>query len=376
MPWAATRELFPVTRSLVYLNHAGVAPISTRVAEALAHYSRLASEEGAYRYNRSFAPAINRTRVAASRLLGASPEEIAFIKNTTEGLGIVANGLDWQPGDKVITGDLEYPSNVYPWWHLKSKGVETLMLKGSQGRYCLDDLKQYLSDPQVRLLSLSSVEFGSGARNDLDVIGKLCREHDVLFCVDAIQSLGCLSLDVSQTPIDFLAADGHKWMLGCEGCGIFYCRRERIPLLRPATVGWRNVVNSFDFDNYNLELPDDAIRFEEGTLNLPGIFALGAALELLLELDVEAIEKRVLSLTDQLEEGVCALGGEILSPRSAGEKSGILSFQLPGEDPETTVERLRARNIFSIVRRGGVRLSPHFYNNESEIDLLLDALKG
>ncbi len=376
MPWQATRELFPVTRSLIYMNHAGVAPISTRVSEALAHYSQLSSEEGAYRYNRSFLPEIRRTRVAASRLVGATPEEIAFIKNTTEGLGIVANGLDWQEGDKVITGDLEYPSNVYPWWHLKSKGVETLMLQGAEGRYSLDEIKRSLSDPRVRLLSLSSVEFGSGARNDLDVIGKLCREHDVLFCVDAIQSLGCLSLDVSQTPIDFLAADGHKWMLGCEGCGIFYCRRERIPLLRPTTVGWGNVVNSSDFDNYKLELPDDANRFEEGTLNLPGIFALGAALELLLELEIDAIEKRVLSLTDQLEQGVCALGAEVLSPRSEGEKSGILSFQLPGEDPETTVDRLRAKNVFSIVRRGGVRLSPHFYNNESEIDLLLDALKS
>ncbi|MBW2713176.1 MAG: aminotransferase class V-fold PLP-dependent enzyme [Deltaproteobacteria bacterium] len=250
------------------------------------------------------------------------------------------------------------------------------MLQGAQGRYDLSELKGFLSDPKVRLLSLSSVEFGSGVRNDLDVIGKLCREHDVLFCVDAIQSLGCLPLDVSQTPIDFLAADGHKWMLGCEGCGIFYCRRERIPQLRPTTVGWRNVVDSMDFDHYNLELPDDAIRFEEGTPNLPGIFALGAALELLLELDVRAIEERVLSLTDQLEEGLHALGAEILSPRAAGEKSGILSFQLPGEDPEVTLERLRAKNIFSIVRRGGVRLSPHFYNNEAENDLLLDALKG
>jgi cysteine desulfurase/selenocysteine lyase len=376
MPWEATRELFPVTRSLVYLNHAGVAPISTRVADALAHYSRLASEEGAYRYNRSFAPAINRTRVAASRLIGCTPDEIAFVKNTTEGLGIVANGIDWKEGDKVVTGDLEYPSNVYPWWDLKARGVETLMLKGAQGRYELDDIKATLSDPKVRLLSLSSVEFGSGALNDLNAIGKLCQEKDVLFCVDAIQSLGCLSLDVRETPIDFLAADGHKWMLGCEGCGIFYCKDEHISQLRPPTVGWRNVVDPMDFDHYNLELAKTAIRFEEGTPNLPGIFALGAALELLLELDVKKIEKRVLALTDQIEEGLLTLGAELLSPRSPGEKSGILSFQLPGEDPEVTVERLRARNIFSIVRRGGARVSPHFYNNESEIALLLDALKG
>jgi cysteine desulfurase/selenocysteine lyase len=188
--------------------------------------------------------------------------------------------------------------------------------------------------------------------------------------------LGCLSLDVRETPIDFLAADGHKWMLGCEGCGIFYCKDERISQLRPPTVGWRNVVDPMDFDHYNLELAKTAIRFEEGTPNLPGIFALGAALELLLELDVKKIEKRVLALTDQIEEGLLTLGAELLSPRSPGEKSGILSFQLPGEDPEVTVERLRARNIFSIVRRGGARVSPHFYNNESEIALLLDALKG
>jgi selenocysteine lyase/cysteine desulfurase len=372
--WARTRSYFPVTRELAYLNHAGVAPISTRAQEAIERFSAEATRFGAFHYTRAYDHEIERVRGRAAALLSAQPGEIAFVKNTTEGLGIVAAGLDWRAGDRVVTCDLEYPSNVYPWWHLKSQGVETVMLAGVGGALPLESLESALRDPRVRLVSLSSVQFGSGARTDLVAVGRMCRERGVLFCVDAIQSLGCFPIDVEACGIDFLAADGHKWLLSVEGCGVFFCARRSLDLLTPRIVGWRSVADNHDFDRYHLELQPGAGRFEEGTPNVPGIFALGAAIDLLLELDVEAIGARVLELTDRLVQGLAARGADLRSPRADGAASGIVSFRLPHEEPDATVKRLQAEGVFVIARRGGVRASPHFYNDESDLDRLLQAL--
>jgi selenocysteine lyase/cysteine desulfurase len=371
--WARTRSFFPVTAELAYLNHAGVAPVSTRVEEAVRRYLAEATRRGAFDYARAYDAEVERVRGRAALLLGASPAEVAFVKNTTEGLGLVAAGLDWRPGDQVVTCDLEYPSNVYPWWSLADRGVETLMLRAEGGRLPLDRVADALQGGRARLLALSSVEFGSGMRHDLEALGRLCNDRGVLFCVDAIQSLGCLPLDVERCRIDFLAADGHKWLLSVEGCGIFYCARRALELVRPRVVGWRSVVDNTDFDTYHTELQPGAGRFEEGTPNTGGIFALGAAIDLLLEIGVEAIGRRVLELTDRLVAGLAARGAECLSPRGA-EASGIVSFRLPDEPVGRTVARLRARRVFVVARRGGVRASPHFYNDEDEIDRLLAAL--
>ncbi len=373
MNWRRARSFFPVTRDLVYLDHAGVAPISTRVEEALHRYSAEATRSGAYNYAR-FENEVERVRGRAAELMGATSEEIAFVKNTTEGLGLVATGLDWRRGDEVVTCDLEYPSNVYPWWSLRAQGVATNMLRSHDGRLPLETVEETLRRPRVRLLALSSVEFGSGARNDLATLGKLCREHGVLFCVDAIQSLGCFPIDVERCGIDFLAADGHKWLLSVEGCGLFYCARRALELLTPRVIGWRNVANNRDFDRYHMELQRSAVRFEEGTPNTPGIYALGAAIDLLLEVGVDAIGRRVLELTDRLVTGLRERGAGVLSPRGAGDASGIVSFTRGDEPPARTVERLRAARIAVVARRGGVRASPHFYNSEEEIDRLLELI--
>ena len=374
MNWERTRSLFPVTGEMAYFNNAGVAPISSRVDEAIRRYAGEAVRLGAFNYPRFFDAEIERVRERASLLLNASVDEIAFVKNTTEGLGIVASGLDWKRGDEVLTCDLEYPSNVYPWWSLRGRGVETVMLHGRGGRLPLAVVEEALQSRRVRLLALSSVEFGSGARNDLEALGGMCREHGVLFCVDAIQSVGCFPIDVEKCGIDFLAADGHKWMLSVEGCGIFFCSKRVQDLITPRIVGWRSVRNNRDFDTYHMDLQPGAGRFEEGSPNTPGIFALGAAIDLLLELDVSAIGERVLALTDRLVSGLRNRGAELRSPRGPGEASGIVSFVIPGQSPADTVRRLRAERIFVIERRGGVRASPHFYNSEDEIDRLLAAL--
>ncbi len=374
MSWEAVRQLFPVTQHLAYLNHAGVAPISTRAAAALARYAELATTEGALSYAERYDAEIERVRASAASLLGATPDEIAFVKNTSEGLGLVAAGLDWKPGDRVLSCDLEYPSNVYAWWSLRSRGVETVMLPGENGRLPLERVETALRDPKVRLLALSSVEFGSGARNDLEALGRLCRQHDVLFCVEAIQSLGVLPLDVRRCGVDFLAADGHKWLLSVEGCGLFFCARHRVESLTPRVVGWRSVTGNDDYDRYHMELQPGAGRFEEGTPNTGGIFALGAAIDLLRELEIEKIEARVLALTDRLALGLSERGARILSPRGEAERSGIVSFVLPPEAPEQTTARLRERGVVVATRRGGVRASPHFYNDESDLEALLSAL--
>jgi len=373
--WTRLRSLFPVTQELVYLNHAGIAPISSRVDEAIRRYVEEATRLGAFNYAQSLDCEIERVRTRAALLLNARADEIAFVKNTTEGLGMVAAGLEWRHGDEILTCDLEYPSNVYPWWSLRERGVKTVMLRGRSGRLPLETVEEALHNPRVRLLTLSSVEFGSGVRNDLEALGKLCSDRGVLFCVDGIQSVGCLPIDVERCQIDFLAADGHKWMLSVEGCGIFFCSKRTQDLITPRVIGWRSVRNNHDFDTYHMELQPSAGRFEEGTPNSIGIFGLGAAIDLLLEVGVPAIGERVLALTDRLVEGLRSRGAELRSPRGPGEASGIVSFVMPGEPPGETVRRLHASRIFVTERRGGVRASPHFYNSEDEIDQLLAALE-
>jgi selenocysteine lyase/cysteine desulfurase len=366
--------LFPVSREIAYFNHAGVAPISTRVQAALERYAAEASARGAFDYAARFDAEIERARGSAAALLGVAPDEIAFVKNTTHGLGLVAAGLDWRAGDRIVSCDLEYPSNVYPWWGLRERGVETVLLPGLEGRLPLERIEAALRDPAVRLVALSSVEFGSGFRNDLAAIGGLCRDRGALFCVDAIQSLGCLPIEPAAWGIHFLAADGHKWLCSVEGCGVFYCARPLLQSLRPAFLGWRSVASNLDFDRYQTELHPSAVRFEEGTPNTPGAFALGAAIDLVLELGIEAIAARVLALTDQLVDGLRARGARVLSPRGAGEASGIVSFTWRDEPPARTAARLRQQRIFTVARRGGVRASPHFYNDEDELDALLSSL--
>jgi selenocysteine lyase/cysteine desulfurase len=374
--WERTRSFFPVTKHFAYLNHAGVAPISTRVDEAMRRYLAHASERGAFDYAEVYDTEIERARGRAAQLLGATRDEIAFVKNTTEGLGLVATGLDWRPGDVVLSCDLEYPSNVYPWWALRSRGVETRLLRGRDGALPLETVADALASPRVRLLSLSSVEFGSGARNDLDALGRLCQERGVLFCVDAIQSLGALPIDVAKSGIDFLAADGHKWLLGPEGCGIFYCAKRVLDRVQPRIVGWRSVARDHDFDTYQTELKANAGRFEEGTPNTAGIFGLGAAIDLALELGIDAIALRVLELSKSLANSLAAHGARLLSPQSDPLRSGIVSFRWRDEEPARTAARLRVQGVFVVARRGGVRASPHYYNHDSDLERLLSALGG
>jgi selenocysteine lyase/cysteine desulfurase len=372
MDWTALRKEFPVTRRWAFFDHAAVAPISGRAQQALIDWAADMAENGDV-HESQWVQRVEAVRRLAGQLLHADPFDIAFIKNTSEGIGIVAEGFPWKPGDNIITAAEEYPSNIYPWMNLADRGVEVRTLANRDRRLWVDDLRA-LMDQHTRMVSLSFIEFASGFRNDLDAIGALCRERGVHFFVDAIQGLGVFPLDVERTPIDFLAADGHKWLLGPEGAGIFYIRRELVDQLHAVGVGWNSVIGCRDFSRLDFRLKPHAGRWESGSLNVAGITALGASLELLLGVGIPAITERVLELTDYFCERAEHAGLEVYSSRRPEDESAIVSLLVPGADVRALVRHCRQEQIVINQRAGRIRVSPHCYNTLEEIDRLLEVL--
>lgn len=370
---------FPILAHLDFFNHAGVSPLPRCAGDALRQFAQQ-YEERAY-LDSGFYRQIEALRGSAAAMINAHRDEIAFIKNTSEGIATVAAGIDWNAGDRVVTTNVEYPANMYPWMDAANRfGIELITVPetaNSNGTRAvpLDALLKAADYPRTRLLALSHVEYASGQRHDLAALGQFCRSRNILFCVDAIQSMGVLPLDVRAMNIDYLAADGHKWLLGPEGAGVFYCRRELLGKTRPLAVGWMNVINDQDYGHYDLTLKTDARRFECGTHNLPGLLAFKASLEMLLNLGVEAISHQLRTLTDRLITGLREKGYTIISPRGGEQWSGIVSFISDRHDHAEIFRRLRTDHKTEIaLREGRLRVSAHFYNSIEQIDRLLDHL--
>ncbi|RMG51370.1 MAG: aminotransferase class V-fold PLP-dependent enzyme [Acidobacteria bacterium] len=367
------RALFPVTREYIYLNHAAIGPLSTPVVKAMQAYLIEASREGSLKWPIWMKEAEG-ARQRAAQLIGAQPHEIAFMRNTSDGLAAIANGLDWRPGDNVVACDCEFPANIYPWMRLATRGVELRLAHERDGRIALDDLFA-LVDDRTRVITVSFVQFGSGFRMDLGAIGAFCRERRILFVVDAIQGLGALSLDVHRDRIDALSADAHKFLLGPEGIAILFISERLLDRIEPTVVGWTSV--KYDFDrllDYRLEYRDGAARFEPGSLNTIGVRGLRAALDLLLDTGIERIESYLLGLTEYLAEGLRAKGYHLVSSRRPGEASAIVCCTHERYRASELCQRLAERRIITSHRLGRLRISPHFYNTREEIDVLLDAL--
>lgn len=366
------RDLFPITRNYNFQNTAAVAPVSTRVVEAMNVYLSRARDQGylgSHFYQRA-----DEIRSVAARLINADPQEVTFVKSTSEGLSLVANGLNWSTGDKVVTAGCEFPSNVYPWLALQARGVRIRSVIEEDGRIPLERIAQAI-DNRTRLVTISAVQYASGFRTDLAALGEICKERGVFLCVDAIQALGVVPVDVRSMQIDFLSADGHKWLCGPEGAGIFFVRRELIGHLKPSTIGWNSMKQAWDFDNILFEYRDDAKRFDAGAYNLAGIFGLGAAIELILDVGVERIQKYVLGLTDRLVEGVRSRGYRVVSSRQPGEASGIVAFISDSQDLAKVQAHLQTEyRIVTALRKGRLRCSPHFFNTPEEIDQVINAL--
>ncbi len=368
----AYRREFPVTGKYIFLDHAGVAPMSLRVKTAIEKFLVESTEGGSFHYP-VWAQQIVDTRRACAQLINAELDEIAFVKSTSHGLSIVAQGLDWRPGDNVVIYEKEFPSNIHPWLNLRSKGVEVRIIPSRDGRIEMHDI-ELLMDSRTRLLAVSSVQFVNGFRLDLKKVGALCREKQVLFCVDAIQSLGIIPMDVRDCHIDFLSADAHKWLLGPEGIGIFYCRKGLAERLSPPLIGWKSVQHDFDFDHPDFQLKTNALRFEEGSMNLMGIVGLGAALDLLFEVGIEHIEQRVLDLGDLILKEAVKRGYRVLTPVARNERGGNITFQ-GNFDSAKMRDALREKKIMVNARGGGIRVSPHFYNTGEEIAELFNTVE-
>ncbi len=367
----AWRDEFPVTKACIYFDHAGVAPVSRRVAEAVEQFIREALESGRLNYG-AWETRAEEVRAAFAQLIGAAPEEIAFVGNTSEGLAIVATGLTWQRGDNVVAVSGEFPANVYPWWSLEGQGVETRMASLEDFRLTVGSVDRCV-DSSTRLLSVSAVDFATGQRRPLRELGDYCRRRGIIFCVDAIQAVGAVTVDVERDLIDCLAADGHKWLCAPEGCGCLYVSRRIWDKVRPQRVGWKSVVDHSRYLPYHFTMKPDALRFEPGSLNLLSIHALGAALDLLLGIGMETVEKTVLALTSRLRGGLEERGFDLVSPAGRDELSGITTFR-GLRDPSTAEKKFRARNILLRERLAGLRISPHFYCCEEDIDRFFSAL--
>jgi selenocysteine lyase/cysteine desulfurase len=373
MDWNRYRQEMPITRHWAFFDHAAVAPLSGRAQKAIHEWATDMADNGDVMEHR-WVRRIEEVRDLAGKLIDADPLDIAFIKNTSEGIGIVAEGYPWKAGDNIVTAAEEYPANLYPWMNLASRGVELRMVQSRDAWIWVDDIHSMI-DSRTRLVSLSFVEFASGFRNDLAAVGTICRERGIFFFVDAIQGLGVLPLSVQKTPVDFLAADGHKWLLGSEGAGIFYIRRELVDMMHAVGVGWNSVIGARNFGKIDFRLKPNAGRWESGSLNVGGIAGLGASLELLLEIGIPAIKERVTELTDYLCERAKGIGLEVYSSRRPEDKSGIVSLVVPDADPIQLVRRFKKEGVVINQRAGRLRISPHFYNTHEEIDRLIGLLQ-
>jgi cysteine desulfurase/selenocysteine lyase len=370
----AARDLFPLTRRHIYLDHATVSPMSERGRAALA--SLLEQQTTRPHLNGADQETADRLRAALGQLLQAEPETIALTRGTAHGISLLAQGIDWRQGDNVVGAAGEHPSNVYPWMALQDRGVELRLAQPTDGRITAEAVLS-LVDDRTRVVALSQVQFWNGYRLDVGRLGSELDRRAVLFALDGVHSVGALQLDLSRLPVDFLAAGACSWQLGPQGIGFCYCRPELLARLQPVVVGCGTVKHPTEYFHYEYELADTARRLEESPPSQLDVAGYLAAVELLLEVGSDVIEKRVLMLAGRLAQGLAERGYEVVEPwpREPGESSGIVSFRRPGTPAREVLRGLGAAGVVGCVHADFVRLSPHFYNTQAEIDRVLDLLE-
>lgn len=368
------QQEFPQKDGLIYLNHAAVAPWPQRSYAAIEAFSRENVTFGATYYPQWLQTEQNLRKQLQALLNAASVSEIALQKNTSEALSVIAYGINWQAGDEIIISDEEFPSNRVVWESLANKGVilHQVSLAGPNPE---QNILDHIS-PRTRLIALSSVQYASGTSLDLSVIGKTCHAQGILFCVDAIQSLGILPMDVQAIYADFVVADGHKWLLGPEGLAVFYCRHSRQSELSLHQYGWHMLADAGNYSQKTWQPADDARRFECGSPNMLAAHGLNASLSLLLEVGIENIASRVTRLTSYLREQLSGFTDiEILSRPETRLSAGITTFRVAGIDQQKLYQTLMQQQVICANRGGGIRFSPHFYQQPAHIDEALTRLR-
>ncbi|MCD2453095.1 aminotransferase class V-fold PLP-dependent enzyme [Methylicorpusculum oleiharenae] len=359
---------FPLSPTLIYLNHAAVSPWPLRASQAVIDFARQNCVYGSHFYGQWLEKEAD-LRSQFKQLLNApSDEDIALVKNTSEALSFVAYGLDWRTGQNIVTSNEEFPSNRIPWQSLTDQGIE-LREADLKSSTTPEDALFALVDNQTRLLTISSVQFASGIRMDLDKIGEFCKKKGILLCVDAIQSLGAVQFDVQSCQADFVMADGHKWLCGPEGLGVFYSTPAARSQLRLTQYGWHMMKDTHNYENKPWEIHPGARRFECGSPNMLGIHALSASLSLLLETGMINVEQRVLQNADYLSVKIQENPHlKLLSKAASRLKSGIVVFKHKTLENSFVYNHLQANGLVCAMRGEGIRLSAHFYQTEEELD--------
>ena len=368
------RALFPITERAIYLNHAAVSPLPTTTMHAVEAQLRDVHENGSAGFRNWLAVKEDARRLLAS-LLGARPEQIAFMRNTSDALSSVANGLTWRAGDNIVTFSREFPSNIYPWLRIRDAfGVEVRMCEERDGRIDLAELESMI-DANTRVVAVSHVQYASGFRIDLERLGRLVRQRDALFVVDVIQALGVVPTDVEAEFIDIAAGAGHKWLMAPEGVGYLYLSDRARDRIQPTLVGWISVPNPEDYLDFEQGWNKGSLAWETGTGPASLLYGFKASLELLSSHGVNRIASYLEGLTDHLCEGLKGKRYEVVSSRVPGEKSQIVCIRnLDGVSAMALYHQLNAKNIVTAPRGDRLRIAPHFYNTQDEIDGLIKAL--
>ena len=368
---AKIREQFPITKNKVFLNHAAQSPFPKPVADAVRKSADDFSNFGvtSIEWNGGGKPFF-------AKLINAKTEEIALVENTSMGLNIVANMLDYPHDAKIVTTDLEYPSVVYPWLR-KKLNVKVHYVKNRDGKILLEDFEKAVDDKTVAVAA-SHVEYVNGFRNDLKVIGEIAHDHGAYLIVDAIQAAGALQIDVKRDDVDFLTTACYKWLLSPPGAGYLYVKEELVERFEPPFVGWASVkpevFETLDFwDIWNLRLSETASRFEVGSPSYISFMGVNEALKMLLHFGIVNVEKRILKLTDYLIEQLKNVGITLKTPEEPQCRSGIVLAKL--DKPKEVYEALAKKGIIVSARANGLRISPHFYNTEAEIDTLIEEIR-
>lgn len=365
------REQFPITKHKIFLNHAAQSPLPKPVADVVRQYADEYSKFGttSIEWSRNGKPEF-------AKLIGAKPEEIALVENTSTGLSLAANMLHCPKGSKVVTTDMEYPSVVYPWLR-KNLGAKVHYVKTDGCKVSLDEMEKAVDDKTVAV-TISHVSYFNGFRHNLKILSEIVHEHGAYLIVDAIQSVGTMPIDVERDDVDFLSSACYKWLLSPPGAAYFYVKSELIEKLEPTMVGWASVDQEIfattDFwDIWNLRLSKTASRFETGSPSTMSFVAAAEAMKMLLSYGVENVKHRIMKLTDHLIDGIKQLGFELQTPEDKQCRSGIVNFKM--SSPQRVAERLAKKDIIVSARANGVRVSPHFYNTEEEIDSFISAAK-
>jgi len=367
------RAQFPVIKRYTYLNHAAVGPLPQRVLDEVSRINQDKGYSGGLHWM-DWEEEAEETRKIIARFINADPEEIAFAQNTSAGLSTIANGINWEKTDNIVINDLEFPSNIFPWQiQAKRHGLVTKTVQQRNEELAIEDFEEQI-DRHTKIVAVSHIQFSNGFKVDLQRLSKLAHENGGYVVTDAVQSLGQMPIDVKKLDVDFLATSGYKWLLSPIATGFLYIKKELIDEIEPSIVGYRTDENYHEYSYRTIRPALTARRFEHGQINFPGIAGMRAAIELLDSFGIYNIEKRIRKLVDHLIADISELRGlKVLSSMKPEHRNGII--KVGGLDnPDDVVKKLKEENIVISSRAGGLRISPHFYNTEKEIEQLLDVL--